>query len=56
MKTKGPPEAAQVQRVQKVQSVQRVMVGGCAASLYKTMQSPLRVKGKQANRACGARK
>ncbi len=40
MKTKGPPEAAQVQRVQKVQRVQRVMVGGCAANLYKTKHPP----------------
>ena len=30
-----------VQRVQKVQKVQRVVVGGCAANLYKTIQSPL---------------
>ena len=30
-----------VQRVQKVQKVQRVMVGGCAANLYKTFTTAL---------------
>ena len=35
-------------------SAVRVMVGGCAASMYKTIQPPWRAKGKQANRAFGA--
>ena len=30
-----------VQRVQKVQKVQRVVVGGCAANLYKTFITAL---------------
>ena len=30
-----------VQRVQKVQKVQRVVVGGCAANLYKTFTTAL---------------
>ena len=32
---------AGVQRVQKVQRVQRVVVGGCAANLYKTFTTAL---------------
>ena len=45
-----------VQRVQKVHKVQRVVVGGFAAIMIKPLQPPLRARGKQANRACGARK
>ena len=45
-----------VQRVQRVQKVQRVVVGGSAASLYKTFIIALAGEGKQANRAYGARK
>ncbi len=33
-----------VQRVQKVQKVQRVVVGGCAANLYKTFTTALRAE------------
>ena len=31
----------------------RVVVGGCAASINKTIQPPWRAKGKQANRPAG---
>ena len=44
------------QRVQKVQKVQRVVVGGYAASLYKTFIIALAGEGKPYNRAYGARK
>jgi len=36
------PVGVRVQRVQKVQKVQRVVVGGCAANLYKTFTTALR--------------
>ena len=45
-----------VQRVQKGQKVQRVVVGGYAASLYKTFIIALAGEGKPYNRAYGARK
>ena len=50
------PLGVRVQRVQRVQKVQRGLVGGCAASLYKTFIIALAGEGKQANRAYGARK
>ena len=50
------PTGVRVQRVQRVQKVQRVVVGGSAASLYKTFIIALAGEGKQANRAYGARK
>ena len=45
-----------VQKVQKVQKVQRGLVGGCAASLYKTFIIALAGEEKPYNRAYGARK
>ena len=44
------------QRVQRVQKVQRVVVGGFAASLYKTFIIALAGEGKPYNRAYGAGK
>ena len=37
-----------------MQKVQRVLVGGCAAIINKTVQPALTGGGKHANRACGA--
>ena len=45
-----------VQMVQRVQKVQRGLVGGCAASLYKTLIIALAGEGKPYNRAYGAGK
>ena len=45
-----------VQRGQRVQKVQRGLVGGYAASLYKTFIIALAGEGKPYNRAYGARK
>ena len=42
----GRAFGARVQRVQKVQKVQRGLVGGCAASLYKTFTTALAGEGK----------
>ena len=52
----GHALGVRVQRVQKVQKVQRVVVGGYAASLYKTFIIALAGEGKPYNRAYGARK